>query len=80
MMREGRMQPSVHTMAPGRPAIFCPTNVALLTAIGPGVISAMVVRSAYSAIVSHPLPSTTRFWIRGIAAYPPPKANRPIWK
>ena len=60
MINDGKIQPSVQTIAPGKPAIFCPTNVAELTAIGPGVISAIVVRSANSAILSHPFPSTTR--------------------
>ena len=41
-------------MAPGTPAIFSPTNVAELTAIGPGVIWDMVIKSVNSAIDSHP--------------------------
>ena len=47
------MQPAVATSAPGTPAIFVPTKVAELTAIGPGVISAMVTRSVNSLMDSH---------------------------
>ena len=36
-----------------------PTNVAELTAIGPGVISAIVIRSVNSLIVSHEWLMTT---------------------
>ena len=43
IMHDGRMQPSVATTAPGIPAIFIPTKVAELTAIGPGVICEMVI-------------------------------------
>ena len=39
--------------APGIPAIFVPTKVAELTAMGPGVISAMVTRSVNSLMDSH---------------------------
>lgn len=46
-------------MAPGTPAIFSPTNVAELTAIGPGVIWDMVIKSVNSAIDSHPRAATT---------------------
>ena len=48
------MQPAVATSAPGTPPIFVPTNVAALTVIGPGVISAIVTRLANSVIVSQP--------------------------
>ena len=51
MTHEGRMLPSVAISAPGTPAMRMPTNVAALMAMGPGVISAMVTRSANSAIV-----------------------------
>ena len=44
MMQEGRTQPSVAVTAPAIPSIFRPTNVALLMAIGPGVICEMVMR------------------------------------
>ncbi len=36
-MQEGRMQPKVAQRAPEKPAIFSPTKVAELIAIGPGV-------------------------------------------
>ena len=52
MISDGRMQPIVATSAPGMPAMRMPTNVAELTVIGPGVISAMVIRSVNSLIVS----------------------------
>ena len=53
------MHPNVATSAPGSPAQRIPTNVAELTAIGPGVISAIVIRFVNSAIVSQPCDSTT---------------------
>lgn len=46
------MQPRVATSAPGMPAIRIPTKVAEFTAMGPGVISAMVIRSVNSCKVS----------------------------
>ena len=52
LLHEGKMQPSVATSAPGMPAMRMPTNVAELTVIGPGVISAMVIKSVNSPIVS----------------------------
>ena len=67
-MHAGRMQPAVATSAPGTPAIFVPTKVAAFTAIGPGVISAMVTRSANSLIVSQPCSVTICASISGIAA------------
>ena len=62
------MHPAVATMAPGMPAIFSPTKVAEFTAMGPGVIWDIVIRSVNSDIVSHPCPVTTCPWIRGMAA------------
>ena len=53
MISEGMITPSVAISAPGIPAMRIPTNVAELTAIGPGVISAIVIRSVNSLIVSH---------------------------
>lgn len=58
-MQEGNIQPSVDTIAPGRPAILIPTNVAEFMAMGPGVISAIVIRSVNSVSVSHLCKSTT---------------------
>lgn len=49
---DGRMHPIVATIAPGIPAIFMPTNVAEFTAIGPGVICEMDIRSVNSLTVS----------------------------
>ena len=45
---DGNTQPSVETIAPNTPAMRMPTKVAEFIAIGPGVISAMVIRSANS--------------------------------
>lgn len=42
---QGRMQPKVAQRAPEKPAIFGPTKVAELIAIGPGVIWEIVTRS-----------------------------------
>ena len=42
------MHPRVATRAPGIPAMRIPTKVAELTAIGPGVIWEMVIRSVNS--------------------------------
>ena len=50
MMIEGVTQPMVATMAPGRPAMRVPTKVALLMAIGPGVICEIVTTSPNSII------------------------------
>lgn len=38
MIQDGRIHPIVAMSAPGSPAIFIPTKVAELMAIGPGVI------------------------------------------
>ena len=59
MMQEGKIQPKVAQRAPGSPAIFIPTKVAELMAIGPGVIWEMVMRSVSSAIESQPCCVTT---------------------
>ena len=53
------MQLKVATSAPGIPAIRIPTKVEEFTAMGPGVISAMVIRSVNSLMVSQPWPLTT---------------------
>ena len=47
-MQEGKIQPKVAMRAPGIPAILIPTKVAEFTAIGPGVISAIVIKSVNS--------------------------------
>ena len=59
IIQDGKIHPSVATTAPGIPAIFSPTKVAELTAIGPGVICDIVIRSVNSDIVSHPWSVTT---------------------
>ena len=59
MIQEGKIQPKVAATAPKTPAILIPTKVAEFTAMGPGVISAMVIRSVNSFIVSQPWPLTT---------------------
>ena len=53
------MQPKVATSAPGIPAMRMPTKVAELTAMGPGVIWEMVIRSVNSAMESQPYRVTT---------------------
>ena len=80
MMQEGKIQPSVATSAPASPAILMPTKVAELMAMGPGVIWEMVTRSVNSGMESQPCWSTICPWMRGMAAYPPPKLNSPICK
>ena len=67
-MQDGRIHPVVATTAPGIPAIFIPTKVAEFTAMGPGVICEIVIRSVNSDMVSHPWSVTTCPWISGIAA------------
>lgn len=53
MKQDGRIQPNVAITAPMGPAMRIPTKVAEFTAMGPGVISAMVIRFVNSFIVSH---------------------------
>ena len=53
MIMEGRIHPKVATSAPGMPATFMPTNVAEFTAIGPGVICEIEIRSVNSDKDSH---------------------------
>ena len=52
IIHEGRMHPNVAARAPGIPAILIPTKVAEFTAIGPGVIWEIVIRSVNSDILS----------------------------
>ena len=47
-MQEGRIRPKVAQRAPEKPAIFSPTKVAELIAIGPGVIWEIVTKSVNS--------------------------------
>ena len=51
MVKGIKIHPKVQIIAPGIPASRIPTNVAELMEIGPGVISAMVIRSANSSMV-----------------------------
>ena len=48
IIHEGNTQPIVAHIAPGMPAILIPTKVAELTAIGPGVICEIDIRSVNS--------------------------------
>ena len=50
IIQDGKMHPNVATTAPSTPAILSPTKVAELTAIGPGVICDIVIRSVNSDI------------------------------
>ena len=77
IIHEGRMHPNVAASAPGIPAILIPTKVAEFTAIGPGVICEIEIKSVNSTIVSQPCLVTICSCINGIAAYPPPKLNNP---
>ena len=52
IMHDGKIHPNVATNAPRVPAIFVPTNVAEFTAIGPGVIWEIVIKSVNSDILS----------------------------
>ena len=54
MQNDGIIQPIVQISTPGIPAIRMPTKVAELIEIGPGVISATVIRSENSSIVIRP--------------------------
>ena len=53
IMQDGRIHPTVATTAPGIPAIFSPTKVAEFTAMGPGVICDIEIRSGNSEIHIH---------------------------
>ncbi len=59
MMQDGKTHPRVAIKAPGIPAVLIPTKVAELTAIEPGVIWEMVIRSVNSDMLSHPCAVTT---------------------
>lgn len=56
---DGKITAKVDTIAPNMPAIFIPTKVAEFTAIGPGVISAIVIKSVNSFRLSQAYFSTT---------------------
>ena len=77
IIQDGRTLPKVAIREPCRPATLVPTKVAAFIAMGPGVISAMVIRSVNSLRVSHEFKLTTWFCIRGMEAIPPPMLNRP---
>ena len=67
-MNDGIMHPRVHITAPPTPESLVPTNVAEFMDMGPGVISAIVIRSVNSLIVIRPCILTIWSCIRGIAA------------
>ena len=54
MIKEGRMHPKVQRSTPPTPARRIPTKVEELMEMGPGVISATVIRSENSAMVIRP--------------------------
>ena len=73
----GIIVPIIATSVPARPASLYPTTIAPFTAIGPGVISAIVIRFVNSLMESQLCRFTTCSCISGIAAYHPPKLNAP---
>ena len=74
---DGRTSPRVAAADPRIPASDEPTNVAIFTAIGPGVDSATAIKFISSASVSHP--NERHFSrMREIIPYPPPKDTAPI--
>ena len=77
---DGRTTPRVAKIPPNTPSRFAPINVAVLIAIGPGVLSAIAKTSASSECVSQPFLSTTSPSMSASMAYPPPNENRPILK
>ena len=77
-MQDGRITARVAIIAPNTPATLCPTKLAALIAIGPGVICEIVIRSVKSLVVIQWYRSTTWPLMRGMAAYPPPKEKAPI--
>ena len=54
IINDGNITPNVATSAPKNPICEVPTNVAKLTAIGPGVDSAIPTMSMTSSAVSQP--------------------------
>ena len=79
MMKDGSTIPSVAMTAPRIPPVRIPTNVAIFTARGPGVLSLRAMKSTSSASVSQPCRSAS-YCIMAIIAYPPPKVNAPIFR
>lgn len=65
--------------APQKSLLFYNLHVAQLIAIGPGVDSAITVIFIISSDVIHCFRSTHSCSISPIMAYPPPKANNPIF-
>ena len=59
MTSDGNTTPSVAKMPPQMPACFCPTNVAVLTAMTPGVHWPMAYQSMTSSSVAQRRFSTT---------------------
>ena len=56
MINDGNTTPSVASIAPQNPPCDEPTNVAIFTAIGPGVDSATAIKFKSSSSVSQPYP------------------------
>jgi hypothetical protein len=59
MIKDGSTIPSVAITAPRTPPVRIPTNVAILTASGPGVLSLRATKSTSSACVSQPCRSAS---------------------
>lgn len=59
IIKEGRTTPRVAKIPPNTPSLFVPINVAVFTAIGPGVLSAMAKMSPSSLLLIHLCLSTT---------------------
>jgi hypothetical protein len=79
MINAGSTTPTVAHKAPKIPPCELPTKVAIFTAIGPGVDSAMPIKLDNISSESHPCEETSSFK-RAIIPAPPPKENRPIFK
>lgn len=78
--QDGRIQPSVATSAPETPAIRAPTKLAELTAIGPGVISDMVINFGKFVCGQPMVNRNNLFFYQRSAASPPPTEKHPIRK
>ena len=79
IIKEGSITPRVATKLPKTPPCELPINVAILTAIGPGVDSATAMKLSNSDSVSHPCDKTVSL-ITDIIPYPPPNDRLPIFR
>ena len=77
MTKDGSTTPSVARNAPRIPPCDEPTNVAIFTAIGPGVDSATAIKLSSSVSVSQPFERHSSL-MREIIPYPPPNETAPI--